>query len=66
MGPRCALVGVHAVTAGAILTASASTVVSVVVRAVFSVGEVRFGTVVLLFFVRYDRRLEPVNQLAEL
>jgi hypothetical protein len=66
MGPRCALMGVHAVAAGAVLTASASTVVSVVIRAVFSVGEVRFSTMVLLFFVRCDRRLELVNQLAEL
>jgi hypothetical protein len=66
MGPRYTLIGVHAVAARAVLTASASTVVSVVIRAVFSVSEVRFNTIVLLFFIRCDRRLEPVNQLAEL
>ena len=66
MGPRSALVGAHAVTARAILTAFTLTIISAAIRAVFIVNEVYFGTIVLLVFVRYDRRLELVNQLAEL
>ncbi len=48
---RSALVGAYAIVARAVLIASTLLIISVIIRAIFMVSKVHFGTIVLLFFV---------------
>ncbi len=54
VGSRSALVGAHAVAARAVLIASTLLIISIIIRAIFIVSKVRFGTMVLLFFIYCD------------